>query len=305
MKINISYLDVNIEDAIEQKRLKDNMHYTAMPLYKNINIEFNNLHKLCKSDYRQISPFEFKGGIKKSENWNNENQNILILDVDDGLSIVEAKDKFKDNMYLIYTTKSHQIEKKGIKCDRFRIILPAIYVPSGDFYFEVMRKIEDRMPFIDVQVNTKTGAFLGNSNCEYFYNDGKHFDFRKYIDMVENEKSFNSKIAPTNNFKSHTTQKVEYTDSLPIEEIKELLTREVAADIISSLGYEVNRKFMFKYRPDERNPSASISNNINPLIKDFGSDLSCDCIGFVQEVKNCSFREAVEYVGGFTNVKVA
>jgi len=305
MKINISYLDVNIEDAIEQKRLKDNMHYTAMPLYKKINIEFDNLHKLCKSDYRQISPFEFKGGIKKSENWNNENQNIQIFDIDDGLTVAEAKEMFKENEYLIYTTKSHQVDKKGLKCDRFRIILPAIYVPLGDYYFEVMRKIEERMPYIDKQVNTKTGAFLGNSTCEYYYNNGKPFDFRKYIDMVENEKSFNSKIAPTNNFKAHTIQKVEYTDSLPIEEIKELLTREAVADIISSLGYEVNRKFMFKYRLDERSPSASISNNINPLIKDFGSDLSCDCIGFVQEVKNCSFREAVEYVGGFTNVKVA
>jgi len=332
--MNISYLEVELNDTLvelkkqfghdnaakltaeemqlfkeknkrlfEYKNLKDNMHITALPLYKNIEIEFNRLHILCKSDYRQISPFCFNEGIKKSDNWSNENQNIIIFDIDDGLSLSEAKEKFKDNQYLIYTTKSHQVDKKGLKCDRFRIILPAIYVPSGDFYFEVMRKIEDRMPYIDKQVNTKTGAFLGNSNCEYWYNDGKPFDFRKYIDMVENEKSFNRKIAPANNSNVATRQKVEYTDSLPIEEIKELLTREVTADIVSSLGYEVNRKFMFKYRLDERSPSASISNNINPLIKDFGSDLSCDCIGFVQEVKHCSFREAVEYVGSFTNVQ--
>lgn len=303
MNVNISYLEIPISDNTES--LKDSMHITAQPLYKNIDIDFHNLHNLCKSDKRQVSHFSFFSGLKKSENWDNDNQNIQIFDIDDGLSLLEAKEMFREFKYLIYTTKSHQVEKKGIKCDRFRIILPAICVPKGDYYFEVMKKIEEWMPFIDKQVNTKTGAFLGNSKCEYWYNDGKSFDFRKYIDMVENEKQFNSKIVAKSNFKVPVSQKVEYTDSLPIEEIKQLLTRESVSDIVSSLGFDVNRKFMFKYRLDERNPSASISNSTNPLIKDFGSDLSTDAIGFVQQVRKCSFREAVEYVGGFTNVQVA
>ena len=288
MKINISYLNAEV-------KLKENMHITAQPLYKNYEIDFNNLHRLVSSDFRQYSPFVFSTGIKKSDNWNNEKQNILILDIDDGLSIKDAMNKFKDYKFFICTTKSHQQEKKGIKCDRFRMIFPTINNPIGDLYFEYMRNLESMFSFIDKQVNTKTGAFLGSSNCKYWYNEGFLFDMNIFKPIKIN------KLPTQNDFKAP----ISYENDLPLEDIKNRLTRECVADIVQSLGYEVNAKYMFKYRENEKTPSASIKQGLNPLIKDFGSDLECDVIGFVELVKQCNFKSAVEYVGGFVNVRIA
>jgi DNA primase len=54
---------------------------------------------------------------------------------------------------------------------------------------------------------------------------------------------------------------------------------------------------MFKYRQSERTPSASISQDL--LIKDFGSDLSTDVIGFVMESRGVNFIDAVNYIKDF------
>ena len=306
MIVNISYTEVNLDFQLscwDNSKLRDNMWMTKDG-HKNINIEFDKLIDIVKSDYRQISPFNFKDGVKKSDNWSNENQNLLILDIDDGMTIEEAKQEFKDYKYLIATTKSHQIEKKGITCDRFRVIFSATNVPMGDDYFKAMRALERKYPFIDEQVNTKTGAFLGFFECEYFYSDGIDFDLAPLLESALKLEEINKVFADTQ--KSNRTapirQDYSKSDDLPIERIKSLLTRETVADIISDCGYPVDRKFMFKYRVDERTPSASISPEC--LIKDFGSDLSTDSIGFVMEVKRVDFKTAVEIVGGYVNVTI-
>lgn len=283
MIINISYLNTPLES--DDLKLNENMWITAKPYYKNKNIKFEQLHRIVSSDYRQYSPFFFKDGTKKSENWNNENQNILILDIDDGLTIDKAKEIFKGFKYFICTTKSHQKEKKGLVCDRFRIILPIINNPIGDDYFSYMRNLEKMFSFIDVQVNTKTGAFLGFAKCEYWYNNGDLFDMDilRPVSIKKVEKIINKQM-PFNEA------------DIALESIKSSLTRETVAEIVNSLGFEVDRNFKFKYRQDERTPSASINNGTNPLIKDFGSDISGDIFYFVQKVNNLNFLESVDYV---------
>ncbi len=302
MKINISVLEVSLEFQMkkwEDSKLKDNMYLTAEPLYKNIDIEFEKLIDIVNSDYRQYSPFMFNGGTKKSENWDNSNQNIIIFDIDDGLSIEEAKQHFKVYEYLIATTKSNQKDKKGIICDRFRIIIPAKNIPLGEQYFDMMRILEDRFTFIDKQVNTKTGAFLGSFGCEHFYNKGMIFDCNPILKMIEVKKET---VPQKTNFKAPISHNINIGNDLPIQDIKNRLTRETVADIVSSCGYEVNRKFMFKYRHNEKTPSASISPDL--LIKDFGSDLSTDVIGFVQEANNVDFKTAVSIVAGYVGVTI-
>lgn len=283
MIINISYLNTPLEG--DDLKLNENMWITAKPYYKNKNIKFEQLHRMVSSNYRQYSPFFFKDGTKKSENWNNENQNILILDIDDGLTIDKAKEIFKCFKYFICTTKSHQKEKKGLVCDRFRIILPIINNPIGDDYFSYMRNLEKMFSFIDVQVNTKTGAFLGFAKCEYWYNNGDLFDMDilRPVSIKKVEKIINKQM-PFNEA------------DIALESIKSSLTRETVAEIVNSLGFEVDRNFKFKYRQDERTPSASINNATNPLIKDFGSDISGDIFYFVQKVNNLNFLESVDYV---------
>lgn len=301
MIVNISYIEVPLDFQLlnwDSSKLRDNMWMTKDG-YKNINIEFEKLIDLVKSDYRQISPFVFNYGKKISENWDNSKQNIIIFDIDDGLSIEEAKQQFKAYEYLIATTKSHQKDKKGIICDRFRIIIPAKNIPAGEQYFDMMRILEDRFAFIDKQVNTKTGAFLGSFGCEHFYNSGMIFDCSPILKMVKPKED----ITPRkNNINIPTSEKIYNSKDLPIQDIKSRLTRDIVASIVSDCGYEVNRKYMFKFRESEKTPSASISPEL--LIKDFGSDLATDAIGFVQQVNNVDFKTSVSIVARYVGITI-
>lgn len=290
--VNISYLEVPIQQG--DIKLKDNQYITAEPLYKNIDIDFNELHRMVASDYRQYSPFVFIGNTKLGDNWNNTKQNLIVLDIDDGLSINQAKELFKDYKYFMCTTKSHRIEKKGVMCDRFRVIFESNNIPVGDDYFIMTDFMEIKYPFIDKQVNTKTGAFLGCAGCEYWYNDGKLFDCDSIMSDARRLKRMNES--------KKNKVKTEPRHDLPIDQIKQSLDRETVSQIVESCGFDVNRQFKFKYREGERTPSASIRHD--GYIKDFGSDMAGDVISFVQEVKRISFKDAVSFVAGFVNVAV-
>jgi hypothetical protein len=301
-KYFISVLEVPLnyqDDNWDNSKLKNNMWLTAQPIYKSVKVRWDELPSLFKSDYRQLSPFEYIGGVKKSENWNNENQDLLIFDIDDGLPLTEARDMFSRYKHFIYTTKSHQVDKKGVICDRYRIIFPAVNVPAGEEYFEIMRILEDKYSFIDVQVNNKTGAFLGNYDCEIFLNNnGIDFDFKVFTNIKSKLVTINPTQTPILVANSiPRSDNYDNSNQMDVEHIKSRLTRDMVASIVSSYGYDVNRKFMFKYRMGERTPSASISPDL--LIKDFGGDLSTDVIGFIQEVSNVNFKEALEIVARY------
>lgn len=72
------------------------------------------------------SPAIFNGP-RKASNFNEIY--FLAYDIDDGLSILEAESilKYLRWSYIIAKTISHQKEKNGITCDRYRIILPLEY----------------------------------------------------------------------------------------------------------------------------------------------------------------------------------
>lgn len=51
-------------------------------------------------------------------------QNMIAWDIDEGMSIQDMQNILSEYQYILYTTKSHQKEKNGIICDRFRVIMP-------------------------------------------------------------------------------------------------------------------------------------------------------------------------------------
>ena len=51
-------------------------------------------------------------------------QNLIAWDIDEGMSIHNMETILEDYQYLLYTTKSHQKDKNGIVCDRFRVVMP-------------------------------------------------------------------------------------------------------------------------------------------------------------------------------------
>lgn len=305
--------------------LKDNMYITAMPLYKEISMEFNALARFVSSDVRQISPFTYTEGKKITDQWSNDKQDLIIMDFDDGYSIAECQQRFKAYQYLIYTTKSHQVEKKGLTCDRYRLILIGKNIPRGDEYFEVIKEVESSFD-IDKQVNNKTGAFLCNKNCEIYENEGKQFDmnFYKILRSLNNsiQTSRQQQPPPSNMYQHDNYYNIPVVQTrqqpvrpvnrngqkqyprIDINEVKARLTQEIVADVVKSLGFDVDRKFKFKMRPDEKTASASIAPVTKELtIKDFGGDFNGDVFQFVEQQKGIKFYEALEYVADFVGIK--
>lgn len=92
------------------------------------------------------------------------------------------------------------------------------------------------------------------------------------------------------------------TKKINVNYIKERLDRATVAELLSFMGYKINRAYKFKLRPDERTPSASISRT--GRITDFGSGWSGDIFDVLQEYHGKSFKEAAEWVGDCIGVTV-
>lgn len=89
------------------------------------------------------SPVIFKGG--KRTNANFEYAAWGALDFDDGLYTLEqAKREWCDTIHIIGTTRSHQISKNGLICDRFRIIFiwDKIITHSNDYRHNIKLLID-------------------------------------------------------------------------------------------------------------------------------------------------------------------
>ena len=155
--------------------------------FKTLNGNFFNLHKIINSDKR-YSAGTFKDEYIQDSNYI-ESQNLMIFDIDDGMTIEEAKSLFSDWTYLITTTKSHQKEKKQknemVTCDRFRIILPTISTfhlsPTvySDMYINLLETLG--IPAYDEKCRNASRWYYGNPDGEYWYNEGKQLDIRPFI----------------------------------------------------------------------------------------------------------------------------
>jgi hypothetical protein len=96
------------------------------------------------------SPFLFSDDYRHSESW--EACTILGLDVDSGCTLEEAQKIFAPYMHVIVTTKSHQIDKHGIKCDRFRVVLfLSDFITDREVYKATWYDLAAKFPFIDKQ----------------------------------------------------------------------------------------------------------------------------------------------------------
>ena len=63
----------------------------------------------------------FKEGYRQASNF--LGSDLMPIDIDEGMTINEAKEIFKDYAHIIATTRSHQKKKNGVIADRFRVVL--------------------------------------------------------------------------------------------------------------------------------------------------------------------------------------
>jgi len=166
-------------------------------VYQQVN--FWDIHESMTSGF-SYSQYNFKGGYREGKN-NLGNANIIFLDFDNGLSIEEAKDKFKKVSHCIVTTKSHRKDKNGVVCDRFRVAIPLntpMNIPVSE-YRDLLDTIYKRIGCVDPSTKDIARFFYSSPSDAYFcYGSSESFlDWTPFYRMMMLEK-FNREKARKN-----------------------------------------------------------------------------------------------------------
>lgn len=168
-------------------------------LYKIVNSECKYSAGLFKGQYVEVDegmgPQQvWKDGYITDANYLKE-QSLFIIDVDDGLTIDDAKNLFSNLTYLITTTKSHQKFKNGVQCDRFRFILPTVstFHLEPEVYRDMYMNVINSLGISEADSKCRNASrwYYGNKDGEYWYNiTDQKLDIRHYIpDSAEKQKA--------------------------------------------------------------------------------------------------------------------
>ena len=143
--------------------------------YSSYNGTLEDLKDLISTNIN-YSPFVFDEGYRKEINSNLNQCNIIMLDFDDGVSMDELMPNFDNITYLVATTKSHQKEKNGLICDRFRLIFPLekCFDITIDEYKIMMNLLITRYG-ADKACKDIARFYYGNPTSETYINYGKNF----------------------------------------------------------------------------------------------------------------------------------
>ena len=138
--------------------------------YKNVQAPFNKLHKLTSLAHNHwINHHSLDG--HRSESHMLPGCDMIVLDIDSGVSIKQVELLLIDYQYLIYTTKRHTNTH-----NRFRVILPLNYrlELDEDGFKEFMQNVYEWLPFeCDTATGQRSRKWLTNNQSVYSYGSGK------------------------------------------------------------------------------------------------------------------------------------
>lgn len=182
------------ETDLTKLKIAYSTHYADGYINSEVNWDtgFNIL--LPKGDYHWTNHHTQDG--KRSNDTMIAGCNLIVLDVDGGISLNQAQELFKDYEYIIHTTKRHQVPdpNTGEISDRFRVIFPANYeVKLSEPEFKLfMENIAKCIPFeLDTQAFQRSRKWACTENTEIYRNKGKLFDVLPFIPKTTRESEFN------------------------------------------------------------------------------------------------------------------
>lgn len=141
--------------------------------------EFNNLKNIMKSEFNYCS-HHFIDGYRDHEHAEKK-MNIVVLDIDEGISLQLAMALMNDYKYIVGTTKRHQLEGYG---DRFRMILQLDRTIELDTeeYIEFMQNIFAWLPFdVDTKAKDIARKWMGHPEAMLFENEGELLESINFI----------------------------------------------------------------------------------------------------------------------------
>jgi hypothetical protein len=121
-----------------------------------------------------------------------QGQNMIAFDIDEGMTLNEAIQLLNPYVYLIYTTRNHQKDKKGRTYDRFRIIMPTkqkFYV-DNEQHKKMLENIANiiGMPSYDISTRNQDRLWFPNPEGKvYASKTGELIDVTCCIPSTEKE----------------------------------------------------------------------------------------------------------------------
>ncbi len=210
--------------------------------FKNYKVPFQKLKDLVKSDFN-YSAGMFKDGHRKAENYLGRS-NVVILDIDDGLSIKEARKRFEPITHIIATTKSHQKEKNGLVCDRFRVLLLCeneITLNSSD-YHDLMKEIHKDFDFVDKACKDSSRFYYPSSDsiiqsyqgfCGFYWEDyWERVTNRKQAEAEAEAEKRRRKKKIDEAFLKNRPAKYDYNDGEKIDYIRKIARSEKILELL-------------------------------------------------------------------------
>lgn len=166
--------------------------------YRPVTAPFSKMDKLVLQKDLHWAVHQFKQGHRHRDNVIT-GFNLLVLDVDDGMSIDTVRLLLKDYMYCIHTTKSHGLVKAagGGIVDKFRILIPLSHTLhlSADDYYQFMESVFDSLPF-SVDTAAKDIARKWQTHPgDIWFNEGKLWDVLPHIPATTSADEHREKIA--------------------------------------------------------------------------------------------------------------
>jgi hypothetical protein len=145
--------------------------------YQNEVIPFDKLNTLTQQPDYHWTNHHLADGYRKEENAL-VGFNLLVLDVDDGITMKAAQVLLKDYQYHMYTTKRHTPEH-----NRFRVIMPLSHTlkMNASEFKEFTSNVFEWLPFdIDKQTNQRARKWA-TCTGQYHNNPGKLLDALLFI----------------------------------------------------------------------------------------------------------------------------
>lgn len=174
-------------------------------------VPFHQLHILTQKEGMHWTNHHFKGEHRAGENAI-PGFNMIVLDVDEGITVQAACELMKDFKFLVYTTKRHQKEGHG---DRFRMILPINYMLelTSEEYIEFMEGIFKWLPFkTDEEYRKREKKSESYAGGSYFYNlEAEVFDALDFIPKTSRNEAFiqqNQELASLDNLERWFAQRI-------------------------------------------------------------------------------------------------
>jgi len=142
--------------------------------FKPKKVPFEIIHEVVSNSGYNYSAGTFKQGYRNKDNYQ-QKQNLVIIDIDDGMKMETAKLMFSNYKCMIATTKSHQKDKNGLVADRFRIIFitDRTIKLDSNLYSDFMQNVYDSLGVPADQSCKDSSRFYYGAEGEHWYSDGE------------------------------------------------------------------------------------------------------------------------------------